>query len=68
MGHNFDAFSGSEVNISGGVFGHEFRAQPGSDVELIGGEFQLNGAAFSDSTISLDARDTGRRLDRIRIR
>ena len=49
----FRAESGSEVNISGGTFGPRFRAESGSDVELIGGEFRLNGADFTDSTISL---------------
>ena len=53
VGSSFDAESGSVVNISGGTFGNGFTAESGSDVELIGGEFRLNGADFSDGTISL---------------
>jgi len=49
---NFRADSGSVVRISGGTFGDNFSAT-GGDVELIGGEFRLNGADFTDSTISL---------------
>ena len=52
-----NASSGSEVNISGGSFGRDFVAYPGSDVELIGGEFRLNGAPFSDSSITLNEGD-----------
>ena len=53
----FCAKSGSRVTISGGSVGRVFEAEPDSDVELIGGEFQLNGVAFSGSTISTDTGD-----------
>ena len=56
-GASFGADTGSVVNISGGVVGSFFRSNAGSDVELIGGEFQLNGAAVTDSTISLSFPD-----------
>ena len=52
IGNGFDAESNSDVNISGGSFGRGFRALIDSDVELIGGDFQLNGEAFTGSTIS----------------
>jgi hypothetical protein len=57
IGDSFIAGSGSEVNISGGSFHRHFFAGSGSDVELMGGEFRLNGADFSDSTISLATGD-----------
>jgi len=57
VGGRFEARSGSEVNISGGSVGAGFEASPGSDVELLGGEFNLNGAPFTGSTITLSADD-----------
>ena len=54
VGFDFQSLSGSVVNISGGNTGTFFRARSGSDIELIGGEFQLNGAPFSDATISIN--------------
>ena len=44
------------VRINGGVIGRGFDVQS-SDVELSGGEFQLNGEAFTESTVSLGAGD-----------
>ena len=44
------------VRINGGTVGRGFDVQ-GGDVELSGGEFQLNGEAFTESTVSLGAGD-----------
>ena len=65
IGNSFGAEFGSEINISGGTFGADFfndssfgsTGLADGSVELIGGEFQLNGAAFSSSTISIARAD-----------
>ena len=57
FGTSFAAVAGSEVTIAGGVFGRNVNFSPNA-VELIGGEFVLNGAAYTDSTISLNEGDT----------
>ena len=57
LGIQFIASSGSQVDISGGSLGFTFETVSGSDVELFGGEFSLNGAPFTDATISLGAGD-----------
>ena len=50
--------SGSTVAISGGSFGDGFRNELDSVVSLAGGEFELNGAAYTGSSISLSVGDT----------
>ena len=57
IGNSFDAFSGSEVKITGGRFGIDFDARSGSNVELVGGEFSLNGATFTEPSITLNGED-----------
>ena len=44
------------VHISGGKVGR-FTAFPGSDVELVGGEYRLNGADFTDGSITISDGD-----------
>ncbi len=57
VGNTFQAFQGSEVSLSGGSVGFGFRALVGSAVNLIGGEYKLNGAAYTDATITLGVND-----------
>jgi len=57
FGSDFSANVGSNVSISGGVFGDSINISVDA-VELFGGEFVLNGAAYTDSTISLSEGDT----------
>jgi len=57
LGQGFVARAGSLVRINGGTVGRDFDVTQGSDVELFGGEFQLNGEAFTESTISLGVGD-----------
>ena len=57
MGDDFDAFAGSEINISGGFIGEEFDAFNGSEVNIFGTEFFLDGSelpllAFEAFTIN----------------
>ena len=57
IGQRFGADFNSRVRIIGGIVGRGFVAAQNSDVQLSGGEFQLNGEAFSGSTISIAAGD-----------
>ena len=56
LGQGFDTETGSLIRINGGTVGRGFDVQ-NSNVELSGGEFLLNGEAFTESTVSLGARD-----------
>ena len=43
MGDNFDAFDGSELNISGGTLSDTFEAFDGSAVNIFGSQFFIDG-------------------------
>ncbi len=51
--------SGASVSVSGGSIGNGFNAESNwSDVSFAGGEFQLNGASYTDDSITLGSNDT----------
>lgn len=57
VGVSFSANAGSVVNVRGGALGQDFDAEANSDVEFFGAEFQLNGAPYLASTITLSGSD-----------
>ena len=48
VNNGFNAFSGSTVNISGGIFGADFDVRSGSTVNIFAAEFYLNDAPIDD--------------------
>lgn len=55
----FDAFSGSEVNISGGNVGDFFNANDGSEINISGGVVGAGFDAFSGSFVNISGGNIG---------
>ena len=56
LGDNFDAFTGSLVNVTGGTFGIDFDLFFGGEVNLFGGNLFLDGVP---AIISCDVNPDG---------